>query len=95
MNVTPPIPRRPDQIRDEGIRVFNEIAKPKYDAGQEEHGGNLDESVRWKDLQDEVIDLWYYLESKRHQSAARVEVLEKRIEELTAENARLYEMVRR
>ena len=37
--------RTPDQIRDESMERFNAIAPVKYDIGQREHGGLLENRV--------------------------------------------------
>ena len=55
----------PEEIRDRQIEKFTLLAKAKYDTGQKEHGGLLTETVNWKDLEDEVIDLWFYISSMR------------------------------
>jgi hypothetical protein len=59
-------PREPNQIRDDAIVRFIEIAVPKFDKGQEEHGGNLDERASFEDLEDEIVDLFFYLQSLKH-----------------------------
>ena len=62
--------RTPDEIRDDAISYFCEVAIPKFDAGQLEHGGSLDERVSAEDIEDEIIDLWMYVQSmkKKHQT---------------------------
>ena len=55
----------PDEIRDRQIEKFMLLAKTKFDKGQREHKGILTERVNWKDLEDEVIDLWFYICSMR------------------------------
>ncbi len=55
----------PDEIRDVSIEKFMLLARSKYNAGQREHGGNLVENVKFKDLEDEIIDLWFYVQSLR------------------------------
>ena len=57
--------RTPEQIRDQSIDLFNSRAKAKFDAGQKEHAGNLDERVMFKDIEDEIIDLWFYVQSMK------------------------------
>ena len=64
--------RTPDQIRDDAMKAFNEMAPKKYDHGQNEHGGLLDERKDiLADCRDETIDLWFYLESARRQMAEK------------------------
>ena len=71
--------RTPNQIRDEAIKCFNQLAPAKYDLGQEEHGGNLDnrEDII-TDLRGEAIDFWFYVET----AARQMEEKDERIEEL-------------
>tara|TARA_Y100000310_G_C20658454_1_gene803296 strand:+ start:1254 stop:1451 length:198 start_codon:yes stop_codon:yes gene_type:complete len=61
----------PEEIRDRQIKKFTLLAKRKYDMGQKEHGGLLTETVNWKDLEDEVIDLWFYVCSMREKESKR------------------------
>ena len=75
--------RTPNQIRDEAIKCFNQLAPAKYDAGQEEHGGNLDnrEDII-NDLRGEAIDFWFYVETAARQMEEkdeRIEFLEKQV----------------
>ena len=44
---------------------FKELARDKYDKGQEEHGGLLDETVTVEKLEEEAIDMWFYAQSLR------------------------------
>ena len=64
------MPRSRNQIRDEGIARFNELATPKYDKGQAEHGGLLDETVTFDKLEEEILDMWFYAQSLRQKAAA-------------------------
>tara|TARA_Y100001973_G_C5142438_1_gene303664 strand:- start:508 stop:810 length:303 start_codon:yes stop_codon:yes gene_type:complete len=57
--------RTPDEIRDEAIQDFTLKAYAKFNCGQDEHGGNLDKRVRFRDIEDEIIDLWFYVQSMR------------------------------
>ena len=61
----------PEEIRDRQIKKFTLLAKRKYDMCQKEHGGLLTETVNWKDLEDEVIDLWFYVCSMREKESKR------------------------
>jgi hypothetical protein len=71
--------RTPNQIRDESIKCFNQMAPAKYDAGQSEHGGLLDEREDIiADLRGEAIDFWFYVET----AARQLEEKDERIEEL-------------
>lgn len=51
------------QFRDECMERFMAKAKGKYDKGQAEHGGLLPLDVKFNDLEDEVIDQWFYLQA--------------------------------
>ena len=71
--------RTPNQIRDESIKCFNQMAPAKYNAGQLEHGGLLDEREDIiADLRGEAIDFWFYVET----AARQLEEKDERIEEL-------------
>jgi hypothetical protein len=65
--------RTPSEIRDAAIERFNIVAAPKFDAGQNEHGGNLDLRVQWEDLEYEVMDLWFYIQSMKRKSSLLAE----------------------
>ena len=67
--------RTPEKIRDTAIDLFIDRANAKFNMGQEEHGGNLDDRVKFRDIEDEIIDLWFYVQSMRrkHETALRTE----------------------
>ncbi len=67
--------RTPERIRDTAIDLFIDRANAKFNAGQEEHGGNLDKRVKFRDVEDEIIDLWFYVQSmkRKHETALRTE----------------------
>tara|TARA_R110002020_G_scaffold265840_8_gene480687 strand:+ start:3815 stop:4063 length:249 start_codon:yes stop_codon:yes gene_type:complete len=68
--------RTPDEIREVGIARFKFLARDKYDRGQKEHGGLLDETVTIEKLEEEAIDLWFYAQSLRVKHANEVKALE-------------------
>ena len=76
--------RTPNQIKNESIKCFNQLAPAKYDAGQLEHGGLLDERKDIiNDLRGEAIDFWFYVETAARQMEEkdeRIEELEKQVE---------------
>ena len=82
--------RTSETIRDDAVRRFMQLAPVKYDMGQEEHGGLLDETVKWKSVEDEIIDLWFYIQSMKRRAffladedtTARAEKAEARVKEL-------------
>ena len=58
---TPEILEEAQQIKIRALDKFSSKAFHKYDKGQKEHGGLITERVSIKDLEDEIIDLWFYL----------------------------------
>ena len=61
-----PKPSKDEILRDEAIARFTEKATSKFNAGIREHnpnGGNdLEDRATFADLEDEVIDLWFYVQ---------------------------------
>jgi len=72
--------RTPDEIREVGIARFKFLARAKYDKGQAEHGGLLDETVTIERLEEESIDLWFYAQSLRVKHANEVKAAEEAAE---------------
>lgn len=70
------MPRTPEQIRDAAIHHFNDRAVAKFNAGQEEHGGSLDENTSFVDIEDEIIDLWFYVQSIKFQLSIKMTALQ-------------------
>ena len=60
-----PDQRTPAEIRNESIRRFNELAAMKFNAGQAENKGCLDERVTFSHMEEEIIDLWFYVQSMK------------------------------
>ena len=83
--------RTPDQIRDESMARFNQVAPVKYDVGQNEHGGHLDENVNFTDIEYEAVDFWHYIQSLKH----KYEPLLEENKTLRRRVAALEEMVKR
>ena len=54
-----------NRIKQDALEAFASKANRKYDAGQKEHGGLITERVSLEDLEDEIIDLWFYLHALR------------------------------
>jgi len=73
--------RTPDEIREVGIARFKELARAKYDKGQAEHGGLLDETVTVEKLEEEAIDMWFYAQSLRVKHANELKTLGKDTEQ--------------
>lgn len=55
----------PDDIRDWAMERFGAIAPKKYDKGQKEHGGVITERDSLAEIESEVVDLWFYIQSLR------------------------------
>ena len=59
-------PSKDEILRDEAIARFTQKATSKFNAGIQEHnpnGGNdLEDRATFADLEDEIIDLWYYVQ---------------------------------
>ena len=55
----------PEEIAKRSVDRFNELATAKYMAGQDEHGGNLVNKVRLEYAEEEIIDLWHYIQALR------------------------------
>jgi len=77
--------RTPDEIRDEAIQDFTLKAYAKFNCGQDEHGGNVDTRVRFRDIDDEIIDLWFYVQSMKAKYGAKQAQLKKAIQLLEDE----------
>ena len=58
-----------NRIKNQAIDAFSSKAFQKYDAGQQEHGGLLTNRVSFGDLEDEIIDLWFYLQALKERLA--------------------------
>ena len=54
-----------NRIKQAALDAFVSKAFDKYDKGQREHGGLITERVSLEDLEDEIIDLWFYLQALR------------------------------
>jgi len=88
--------RTSETIRDDAVRRFMQLAPVKYDMGQEEHGGLLDETVTFEKLEEELIDGWFYIQSLRYRTGKEadslsviIKGLQSRVFELKEENHRL------
>ena len=55
----------PEEIAKRSVDRFNKLATAKYMAGQDEHGGNLVNKVRLENAEEEIIDLWHYIQALR------------------------------
>ena len=57
--------RTSDEIREQSMARFFDLAGDKYNKGQEEHGGLLDETVTFEKIEEELIDGWFYVQSMK------------------------------
>lgn len=55
----------PEQFRDEALKRFQLLAKPKFDKGQLEHGGNIVDRILFDEMEKEIVDLWYYVQAAK------------------------------
>ena len=55
----------PEEIAKQSVDRFKALATAKYMAGQEEHGGCLVDKVKLAHLEEEIIDLWHYVNTLR------------------------------
>lgn len=51
----------PDEVRDHAIARFKAKAAEKYDKGQAEHGGLIVDRDLLNEIEDEAIDLVFYI----------------------------------
>lgn len=51
------------QLRDHALQRFQEVAKAKYDKGQATYRDYLADRVTLDDIEEEVIDQWFYLQA--------------------------------
>lgn len=61
------------EFRDHAINLFGTLAHRKYNKGQEEHGGFLPRDVTLKDIEDEMIDNWFYFQAFKSQLYAKLD----------------------
>ena len=55
----------PTSFRDWSLCRFQIKAKEKYDKGQDEHGGNVCDRITIDEIEEEVIDMWHFLQALR------------------------------
>jgi hypothetical protein len=84
--------RTPNEIKEQAIMCWKQMARPKYDKGQLEKGTNLDDNPDLiTECRYEIIDLWFYLDSLAHQLDGK----DSRIAELEYEVERWKEKAKR
>ena len=64
--------RTSEEIKEQSMARFFDLAANKYDKGQEEHGGLLDETVTIEKVEEELIDGWFYIQSLRRKTKNEV-----------------------
>ena len=78
--------RTRDKIRDDAISLFCEIAEPLYNAQQKDavivHGDtySLDDMVVIWDIEEKIIDLWFYTQSLQKKHHNEIERLQAEVE---------------
>jgi len=86
--------RTPDEIRDDAMKVFNQMAPAKYDDGQarQEITNNLDKHPDLTQAKrEEIMDLWFYNECE----ARQIDELRLQVDQLQKRNAYLEELIKR
>lgn len=58
-----PLLKKAKEFRDKCLEIFTRKASSKYNAGQKEHGGYLPMTGTLDDLEEEIIDAWFYLQA--------------------------------
>ena len=54
----------PEEIKGRALARFAQLAPKKYDRGQQEHQGILtNRRGLLNDMEEEIIDLWFYLQA--------------------------------
>tara|TARA_Y100000114_G_scaffold126458_1_gene122853 strand:+ start:1014 stop:1484 length:471 start_codon:yes stop_codon:yes gene_type:complete len=53
------------EFKNNAIALFEQKASGKYDRGQIEHGGYLPFDVIFQDIEDEIIDMWFYVQAMK------------------------------
>ena len=67
-----------EKLWDNSLARFAHLARKKYDAGQKEHGGYLADRVSLRDIEEELIDCWFYVQALKEKiSEARALALRK------------------
>ena len=85
--------RTPDQIRDDAIRCFNQMAPAKYDDGQarKEVTDNLDKHPDLGGaIREELCAAWFYNESRERE----IDELQLKVEQLKKRNKHLEGLIR-
>jgi hypothetical protein len=55
----------PESFRDFSLARFLILAREKYNKGQAEHGGKVYERVTFSEVEEEIIDMWHYVQALR------------------------------
>lgn len=55
----------PEAIKNFALKRWDKLAAKKYDAGQAAHGGLITERDSIADLEEELIDAWFYIQAIR------------------------------
>jgi hypothetical protein len=57
--------KTPNEIKEFALNRWDKLAGKKYDDGQSRHGGLLTDRDSLNDLEEEIIDAWFYVQSLR------------------------------
>ena len=58
-------PNTPNQIKELALNRWDKLAGKKYDDGQARHGGLITDRDSISDLEEEIIDAWFYVQALR------------------------------
>ncbi len=55
----------PESIKNFALKRWDALAAKKYDDGQARHGGLITQRDSLADLEEEIIDAWFYVQALR------------------------------
>lgn len=55
----------PETVRDDALARFEQLARAKFDEGQKAHGGSILDRNLVEEIENEAIDLWFYVAALR------------------------------
>lgn len=58
-------PKTPNEIKEFALNRWDKLAGKKYDDGQSRHGGLITDRESLDDLEEEIIDAWFYVQALR------------------------------
>ena len=57
--------KTPEAIKNYALNRWDKLAAKKYDDGQARHGGLITQRDSLNDLEEEIIDAWFYVQALR------------------------------